>query len=518
MARVKFEDGTVINFDGQPTPDDIEEAYNSVKGIKTPAPLVNGTSGGTPGKAGEGLDYLFPAAITDRKYGNDEMGVEKMNVYGDVFNRPGAAIRSAITDPRGPGPGFLKGAKNPSETPTFGDQFQDLYFKKTPAAKTSGQFLRQVLRGTGEGVAGTLTDIATSPGDVLASLLPFTRAGKAATGLIGETSKQVIGKGGELVKEAVNSPLGKVAGKGLSNLEAGAKTLRPNTNFLRSGLPKEEAVRIGKEYGNSNATLVDVIKKKLGEKLAEADKTYQTAMNSAPQGKQINIRPAIEQAGKKLKNLGLITDTGNLTELGTSEISRDSVYGKLLDFYQSSNAISGVEKLQGRPLTQGQMIKAMKADRETLVNKEQYTFFRDKLNSLYKNKPSDVDVGDVVNQFYADGEKSGIKGLQQARKLSREAFKKKEMFLNSNTGDLKIANEQKLSRIGTKKTLSKQELDHIRELEAYVGHPITKDATNINKINAALERIKKIKKYGGTFAAGAIAGSLGKGMINRFAD
>jgi hypothetical protein len=236
-------------------------------------------------------------------------------------------------------------------------------------------------------------------------------------------------------------------------------------------------------------------------------------MNSAPQGKKINIRPAIEQAGKKLKNLGLVTENGNMTELGNSEISRDSVYGKLLDFYQSSKAISGVEKLQGIPLTQGQMIKAVKADRETLVNKEQYTFFRDKLNSLYKNKPSDVDVGDVVNQFYTDGENSGIKGLQQARKLSREAFKKEEMFLNKNTGDLKIANEQKLSRIGTKKTLSKQELDHIRELEAYIGHPITRDATNINKINEAIDKINRIKKYGGVAVGGAIAGELGRKVV-----
>lgn len=31
MAKIKFADGTVINFNGQPTPQDVEEAYNSVK-------------------------------------------------------------------------------------------------------------------------------------------------------------------------------------------------------------------------------------------------------------------------------------------------------------------------------------------------------------------------------------------------------------------------------------------------------------------------------------------------------
>jgi len=34
MAKVKFEDGTIINFEGTPNPQDIEEAYNNVKGVK----------------------------------------------------------------------------------------------------------------------------------------------------------------------------------------------------------------------------------------------------------------------------------------------------------------------------------------------------------------------------------------------------------------------------------------------------------------------------------------------------
>ncbi|MFA5177887.1 MAG: hypothetical protein WC440_07090 [Candidatus Omnitrophota bacterium] len=36
MPKVRFEDGTVIKFDGEPTPEDIEEAYNQVKGVEQP--------------------------------------------------------------------------------------------------------------------------------------------------------------------------------------------------------------------------------------------------------------------------------------------------------------------------------------------------------------------------------------------------------------------------------------------------------------------------------------------------
>lgn len=44
MPKVRFEDGTVINFDGQPTPEDIEEAYNQVKGEP---PKERGGAGGS---------------------------------------------------------------------------------------------------------------------------------------------------------------------------------------------------------------------------------------------------------------------------------------------------------------------------------------------------------------------------------------------------------------------------------------------------------------------------------------
>ncbi|HNX03845.1 MAG TPA: hypothetical protein PKM71_09295, partial [Candidatus Cloacimonas sp.] len=294
--------------------------------------------------------------------------------------------------------------------------------------------------------------------------------GNIAPSVVGKSLPEIAGN----VKNEV-SGIGNAVKSGINNTGETIKDL--SNKFWRSGLPKEEVVRLDKEYGLSNSSLVDTVKTKLNNKIGVADEAYRVAMDNAPEGKQINIRPAIEQAGKKLKKLGLITEKGTLTELGNSEIARDSVYGKLLDFYKSADSISGVGNLASKEaLTEGQMLKYMKAQRQTLVNKDQFTFLRDKLNTLYKNKPSDVDVSSVVNQFYTDGENSGIKGLQQARQLTREAFQNESKFLNRNTGDLKIATEQKLSRIGTDKPLSKQELDHIRELERYIGHPIEKDA------------------------------------------
>ena len=407
----------------------------------------------------------------------------KRNLLGNIVDRPSAAIRGALQNPRNPIEGYKQGTINPGSVPGFQEQWLDAYYKKfgvNPLTLPGGNLVS---------AGGLAADLATNPANLLMMLAGKTPmgGGRNLAGLIGESRPY------QALEELGNKPVGDLVPKILMSEKGGALPKVSTPKFMTSGVPKEEVARIQTNYGTSNAGLVDTIKTKLNDKINLADKTYQTVMANAPEGKQINIRPAIEQAGARLKRLGLVTDSGKLTQLGQSEIGKDSVYGKLLDFYQSADAISGVANLEGKALTQGQILKVSKASRETLVNKDQYTFLRDKLNALYKNKPSDVDVSRVVNQFYADGENSGLVGLQKARALSKQAYQNESKFLNKNTGDLKIATEQKLSRIGTDKPLSKQEIDHIRELEVYTGHPILKDAVSINKINKHLLRIKNIK-------------------------
>jgi hypothetical protein len=181
-----------------------------------------------------------------------------------------------------------------------------------------------------------------------------------------------------------------------------------------------EPIKASADYISQNLT--PKVYQKIDNIVQSAHNAYNKAVNSVPQGKSINIRPAIEKAGDELKQLGLITEKGLMTELGSSEIARDSVYGKLLDFYKSADAISGVKSLQGKELTQGQMIKVSKAAKETLVNKKQFLFFRDKLNALYKGKPSDIDVSGVRDAFYKSGEDAGMKGLNVAKSLENNAF------------------------------------------------------------------------------------------------
>ena len=324
---------------------------------------------------------------------------------------------------------------------------------------------------------------------------------------------------GKLVGD-INKGIGVARAEGKQLMKnAGQSAEKTMDKVLRGGVPKLEAERIATEYGTSNGSLVEVVKNKIKSVIASADNVYNQVFKKAPNNKFIDIRPAIEESGARLRRLGLITQDGNLTQLGASEIAKDTTYGRLLDFYKSADAISGIENLQGKALTQAQMVKVAKANKQTLVNKDQFLFLRDKLNSLYKNKPSDIDVSRVVDSFYQAGENSGLRGLQAARKLEREAFLKAEKFIDSK-GDLKIATEAKLNKIGVGK-ISKQELEHIRELQKYVDHPILDDATKINRINQAKAGLQRKKDMaigagigtGATLAIGGVGGAMLKKMI-----
>lgn len=295
--------------------------------------------------------------------------------------------------------------------------------------------------------------------------------------------------------------------------DAVAKFTPEIQKFARDKNIPESAIRTIKTHGpqaieHTKDSLgnysTDAISQKINngfsEKRSFANKAYQQAMDNSPEGKQINIRPAIESAGRKLKRLGLINDKGKLTELGKSEIARDSVYGKLADFYNSADSISGVKGLKqagykpidfpnvGKALqhtTQdgkdiyvdggSKLKKLIQADQKTLVNKYQYTFLRDKLNSLYKNKSSDIDVGQVVNQFYSDGERAGIKGLQEARRLQRESFQAEE---NLQKGGM--FGERGANKLDKYHTFTDAEKKHLNDVEKYINVPFTKDLEKVS--------------------------------------
>lgn len=148
MAKVTLSDGRVLNFNGTPTHADIEEAVSQLGAMNVPK--MN-----TPSRERTKLEYLMPSWST--KY--EEKPGER-TLLGDIFERPGAAVRSAMR-----GKGYSAGAVRPEDVSTFQDMALDKYY----AGK---DFKGKTALGMGVSTLGMLADIATNPADLLTILAP----------------------------------------------------------------------------------------------------------------------------------------------------------------------------------------------------------------------------------------------------------------------------------------------------------------------------------------------------------
>lgn len=94
-----------------------------------------------------------------------QQGIEKQNILGQLFNVPGAAIRSAIQ-----GKGYAQGAMNPSQVPTFQNLALDKYYQ-TKLKKHGKLDALDVIGGNAISAVGMIADMVTQPADVLLSLV-----------------------------------------------------------------------------------------------------------------------------------------------------------------------------------------------------------------------------------------------------------------------------------------------------------------------------------------------------------
>ena len=162
-------------------------------------------------------------------------------------------------------------------------------------------------------------------------------------------------------------------------------------------------------------------------------------------------------------------------------------------------------------------IMDMYNDPRRVFDKTEFVRRRSRLVDLQQSKNGEISgaATRLKDALEADVESFGYGPIRQAKREYAIAKENESKFLNRNSGDMKIATEARLSRIGTEKPLSKQEMDHLKELERYLGHPITKDAEGINKLNFGRSRLKKIKEKAGYGLAGAVAGGIG---VKKFID
>jgi hypothetical protein len=111
------------------------------------------------------------------------------NILGNVFERPGAAIRSALQ-----GKGYTAGAVNPTNVPTF----QDLAIK---ASQQTTSPVANAALGMIPSALGLAADVVTNPADALTAIIPMAKPVQAAGRAIAST------KAGKALTELATMPV-----------------------------------------------------------------------------------------------------------------------------------------------------------------------------------------------------------------------------------------------------------------------------------------------------------------------
>lgn len=113
----------------------------------------------------------FFGAIPESAYQRGER-----NIMGNIFERPGAAIRSALM-----GKGYAEGAVNPGQVPTFQQTALDAYYKGTP------DFPGKTLVGNIPSALGMAGDIATQPANIIPAVLGMSPTVQGISKSVGMT-------------------------------------------------------------------------------------------------------------------------------------------------------------------------------------------------------------------------------------------------------------------------------------------------------------------------------------------
>ena len=126
------------------------------------------------------------------------------SLLGDIFERPGAAVRSAIL-----GRGYKKGALYPEEVPKFQDIGLEKYYdfvgktaKEMTPLQAKAHTAIMSIPGLGVSATGLAADVLTNPANLLLLLVGKTPVGKGRTlgGIVSETTP-VKATGRFLMKE-----------------------------------------------------------------------------------------------------------------------------------------------------------------------------------------------------------------------------------------------------------------------------------------------------------------------------
>ena len=350
------------------------------------------------------------------------------SVIGNIFERPGAAVRSLIQ-----GKGYKAGAEVPEEVPRFQDLALNKYYNMvgkqaenmTPIQRNI-HFGLMSIPGLGVSAGGTAADIVTNPADLLMMLAGRTPVNKTAAGEIRNLgnvvseSKPGLAFGKFMTKER-NLPKFQEAGifkQGRDFVyEKLAKPAAEEINTYIKTNPteiqkklnlKDETVKLIKKYGYDKVSDSDLV-------FEEAENAFKTAMSNKTSvyGDRVNIKDSLKEMEKQY----------NLTKATNPNSPLKGIIDRVKQFQP---ARKGFYKDKVPTNTQlGRMLNGEKLTDiagEVRVTREQFTDIRQQISNLYKKEGFDkVKAFKIIDSLYNDAEQSGLKGIKEARNLYKQA-------------------------------------------------------------------------------------------------
>ena len=237
--------------------------------------------------------------------------------------------------------------------------------------------------------------------------------------------------------------------------------------------------KIRQTYDDNVDPIVQKIEQGFANKRQLADKAYQQAISNPPKnfGGTVDVRDTVKVMDNVFKgSLGEATrgTQGNRLYLIRQELkarmpAAEGFYKKIIPTPTQLQ-----RQLKGEQLTN--------ISGEVRLSVKQFSELRDALNSLYRENPYDRNIAKVMNQLYTDGETSGLKGLQVARALQRQAFQAEE-----NLAKKSLINQNKLNNFHK---LTEAEKRQLKAIEQYTGENFVDDLDAITA-DRALDKLRE---------------------------
>jgi hypothetical protein len=247
----------------------------------------------------------------------------------------------------------------------------------------------------------------------------------------------------------------------------------------------EYSNKLRETYNDSTDNFYRNIEMGFDMKRKVADTAYREAMNNIPKGfgGTIDVRDTVHTMDNVFKG-----SLGEATR-GTQGNRLYQIMQELKSRMPASKGFYAGDK--GNVPTPTQLIRNLRGEKlgeisgEVRLSPKQFSELRDALNNLYRENPYDRNIMKVMNQLYADGETSGLTGLQKARSLQKQAFEAEEKLHTS------LIKEKKLDKF---QTLSELEKRKLKEIEDYTGYKFLDDLDTLTA-SRELDKLGKVDKY-----------------------